>query len=591
MTDMSQSASDREARYIHLISPLRDLARNMGIDIAHHLHQYLEELDKVEITFDGGQSSLNFAGAAMLIQNSTWVYSKKVDFLYALFQQLLDAMHSKTKLQQARQNQDNIMESNNRGDESEEFLLLDDVNSQGSQNLFVQEEARGGSKSLLLHSTPTALIPLDSDERGSTQLHDLKGEPIGNKNDFSMNSYTASSVGVLLYDKSMPLNPPPEHLRNVNTSQPHQSSFDMTNGHMPDDGGGGGGDCGGGCLSDLDNDLDRVSQCMPNEPNYQPPLKNKMILSESEKTRKVLEPLNPHQAMKRLEKLPRRGKTYHLLKEEMLSGTEKLLPINEYCNKEIFAHVSKFPRNYPKYILRPCFETLYYKECKRRKAVKKELSLSKVKSKIRDAVKDDSDNESHCSDNVPGDDIFDDDDDDDNGGGRIDEAEMLPMQPNRLNVDLDSQFERTSRFDTSSSKDVAYEDLVRKYTEEVFMKVKQATHLTKTAQIVTRWEEKLSTVLEEEDSHRPYDIRAYCSKVLDKFGPMPSKQTIKFSQVVRGATKIDAARHFLATLQLVNNYNVELTSPETDNKSVTNDFEITLLSRRQHFEDLDEFQT
>ena len=43
-----------------------------------YLEEYLEELAEIRITFDGGETTMNFAEAAMLIQGSATVYSKKV---------------------------------------------------------------------------------------------------------------------------------------------------------------------------------------------------------------------------------------------------------------------------------------------------------------------------------------------------------------------------------------------------------------------------------------------------------------------------------------------------------------------------------
>ncbi|TFJ83063.1 hypothetical protein NSK_005634 [Nannochloropsis salina CCMP1776] len=57
-----------EARFSHLLQPIRDLARNWDIDIASSLEDYLDELDGMEISLDGGQTNLNFAEAALLIQ-------------------------------------------------------------------------------------------------------------------------------------------------------------------------------------------------------------------------------------------------------------------------------------------------------------------------------------------------------------------------------------------------------------------------------------------------------------------------------------------------------------------------------------------
>lgn len=39
---------------------------------------FLFQLDEMCITFDGGKTGLNFAEAALLIQGSTSIYSKKV---------------------------------------------------------------------------------------------------------------------------------------------------------------------------------------------------------------------------------------------------------------------------------------------------------------------------------------------------------------------------------------------------------------------------------------------------------------------------------------------------------------------------------
>jgi condensin-2 complex subunit H2 len=45
-----------------------DLAQNWAIDVAKDLEDYLEELESIKISFDGGKTSLNFAQAALVIQ-------------------------------------------------------------------------------------------------------------------------------------------------------------------------------------------------------------------------------------------------------------------------------------------------------------------------------------------------------------------------------------------------------------------------------------------------------------------------------------------------------------------------------------------
>ena len=50
--------------------PFSDLADNWNIDVAAELEEYLEDLESVMISFDGGKSNLNFAEAALMIQVS-----------------------------------------------------------------------------------------------------------------------------------------------------------------------------------------------------------------------------------------------------------------------------------------------------------------------------------------------------------------------------------------------------------------------------------------------------------------------------------------------------------------------------------------
>ena len=46
----------------------RDLVGNWNVDIAGELGDYLNDLDEITFTFDGGSTNLNFAEAALLIQ-------------------------------------------------------------------------------------------------------------------------------------------------------------------------------------------------------------------------------------------------------------------------------------------------------------------------------------------------------------------------------------------------------------------------------------------------------------------------------------------------------------------------------------------
>ena len=57
-----------------------DLADNWNIDVAAELEEYLEDLESVVISFDGGKSTLNFAEAALMIQVVAVIKSEQIGF-------------------------------------------------------------------------------------------------------------------------------------------------------------------------------------------------------------------------------------------------------------------------------------------------------------------------------------------------------------------------------------------------------------------------------------------------------------------------------------------------------------------------------
>ena len=70
----------------------RDLAGNWNIDIASELEEYVDDLQGISIDFVDGETNLNFAEAALLIQGSACIYSKKVEFLHALVFKTLELL-------------------------------------------------------------------------------------------------------------------------------------------------------------------------------------------------------------------------------------------------------------------------------------------------------------------------------------------------------------------------------------------------------------------------------------------------------------------------------------------------------------------
>ena len=60
--------------------------------LSNYLQDYLEEIKEIELELDGETAKLNFAEAALLLQGSVSVYSKKVEFLWQNVLQMLDLL-------------------------------------------------------------------------------------------------------------------------------------------------------------------------------------------------------------------------------------------------------------------------------------------------------------------------------------------------------------------------------------------------------------------------------------------------------------------------------------------------------------------
>ncbi|KAK3016356.1 hypothetical protein RJ639_005740, partial [Escallonia herrerae] len=97
---MKKMSSDKEdpANKFHTLQPLRDLESNWSVDLAKNLEEYLLKICSGEITGeidDGGRLSVNFAEAALLLQGSIQVYSRKVEYLYSLVLHALEFISQK----------------------------------------------------------------------------------------------------------------------------------------------------------------------------------------------------------------------------------------------------------------------------------------------------------------------------------------------------------------------------------------------------------------------------------------------------------------------------------------------------------------
>ncbi|KAJ7542779.1 hypothetical protein O6H91_09G011500 [Diphasiastrum complanatum] len=156
---MSGRDRETEGRFLHLLQPNRDLAANWSVDVAQELEGYLAEISLTTL-FEDGQNSLNFAEAALLIQGSIQIYSRKVEYLYALVLQALDVIGNK---KQAQLETSSIQGDGKDADveqEEEEFLNLDDVPEE--PNIDIENEGSGGYITPVV-KPPSSLLVVEGD--------------------------------------------------------------------------------------------------------------------------------------------------------------------------------------------------------------------------------------------------------------------------------------------------------------------------------------------------------------------------------------------------------------------------------------------
>ncbi|XP_030072593.1 condensin-2 complex subunit H2-like [Microcaecilia unicolor] len=228
---------DVESRYMHLLQPIRDLTKNWEVDVAAQLGEYLEELDQICISFDGGRTTMNFAEAALLIQGSACIYSKKVEYLYSLVYQALDFISNKKRDRQLPSigvdGLDQDATSLNRQEE-EKFLDLDDIQDSSKSNVDMRKEQTPNVVNIV-PLTPMALVPPEEMEKKNNPLCSRKGEILASRKDFRMNTCTPHVSGVFVLEVAE-MSPTQFFLRQ-NWREVNQNVTELQNEGLQDDNG------------------------------------------------------------------------------------------------------------------------------------------------------------------------------------------------------------------------------------------------------------------------------------------------------------------------------------------------------------------
>ncbi|NXM31456.1 CNDH2 protein, partial [Oxyruncus cristatus] len=188
-----------DSRFQHLLQPIRDLTKNWEVDVAAQLEEYLEELDHICISFDNGKTTMNFTEAALVIQGSASIYSRKVEYLYMLVCQALDYISNKKREKPPPSLRPNGQDTNATFTDTEQQLLsLDDIKDTSQASMHRSRIRQPSSVVNIVPLTPMSLVTLEEMKKKENPLLSRKGEVLASQKDFRMNTYTPDSTGTFL---------------------------------------------------------------------------------------------------------------------------------------------------------------------------------------------------------------------------------------------------------------------------------------------------------------------------------------------------------------------------------------------------------
>ncbi|XP_045728190.1 condensin-2 complex subunit H2 isoform X3 [Mirounga angustirostris] len=567
---------DAEARFAHLLQPIRDLTKNWEVDVAAQLGEYLEELDQICISFDEGKTTMNFIEAALLIQGSACVYSKKVEYLYSLVYQALDFISGKKRAKQLS----SVRENGASGDTSstapqeveDQFLSLDDLpDSRANVDLRNDLPPR---EVLIVPLLPMALVAPDEMEKNVSPLCSCQGEVLASRKDFRMNTSTPhprgafmlEPVGISPMETLMPRNQKePERAEEqpmevsvcspvpvVNVSQEPGASPE---GPMP---GGGGEDEDAEGAAELPEATAPEGPKEPQEPRSpqqsaaQP---SPCMLREREEPAPLMkETPDPWQSLDPFDSLDskpfKKGRPYSVPpcveevpgQKRKRKGATKLQDFHQWYLAAYADHADsrRSRRKGPSFA---DMEVLYWKHVKEQLETLRKLQRREMAERwlprpeeglwpVEDQLEDSLEDLGTAADDFLEPEEY---------------AEPQEAKPGEA-AELEAEAMPVS---------LSYEELVRRNVELFIATSQKFVQETELSQRIRNWEDTIQPLLQEQEQHVPFDIHTYGDQVVSRFSQL--NQWCPFAELVAGQPAFEVCRSMLASLQLANDYTVEIT--------------------------------
>ncbi|XP_009215874.1 condensin-2 complex subunit H2 isoform X2 [Papio anubis] len=572
---------DVEARFAHLLQPIRDLTKNWEVDVAAQLGEYLEELDQICISFDEGKTTMNFIEAALLIQGSACVYSKKVEYLYSLVYQALDFISGKRRAKQLS----SVQEDRANGDASSgapqeaenEFLSLDDFPDSRTNVDLKNDQAP--SEVLIIPLLPMALVAPDEVEKNNNPLYSRQGEVLASRKDFRMNTCVPHPRGAFMLEPEgmSPVEPAgasmPRTQKDAGRTeeQPMEVSvcrspvpapgFSQDPGTSPE----GPTPLGGGEDEDAEEAVDLPEASAPKatlepeeprSPQQSAALPRRYMLREREGApepascvKETPEPWQSLDPFDSLESKPfKKGRPYSVPpcveeapgQKRKRKGAAKLQDFHQWYLAAYADHAdSQRPRRKG-----PSFadmEVLYWTHVKEQLETLRKLQRREVAEQWLPRAEEGlwSAEEDHLEDSLE--DL-----------GAADDF----LEPEEYVEPEGADPREAADLDTVPVS-LSYEELVRRNVELFIATSQKFVQETELSQRIRDWEDTVQPLLQEQEQHVPFDIHTYGDQVVSRFPQL--NEWCPFAELVAGQPAFEVCRSMLASLQLANDYTVEIT--------------------------------
>eukprot|EP00249_Psilotum_nudum_P022618 c28585_g1_i1 orf=145-2379(+) len=623
-----RDGEERESRFAHLLQPNRDLAANWSLDVARELEAYLAELSLTP-PFGDCHNSLNFAEAALLIQGSIQIYSRKVEYLYALVLQALEFISQKKQTQQEKTSiQEDGKDADVDEDKEDDFLNLDDVPEEA--NIDIDDETAGLVTAVV--KPPASLLVVEGDNLDvSGDVGELASYQISTSSlhrDFLLlDPCDANAVDeYLMMDGAHGREETPGCPSSVARRRTPRGNF-STPGRK------------GGVAQDVDNSKGNGSALRNAASGNSLPTSDKMdswhtnfggeemwddtcivkdagLGGRNEGGKHVINqeidddaevqvdggfeeeeeddpwvPLNPHELGTLLVKPYRRGRQCRKKRSKQHPDALTLE----------FPLVTRNGTTYPEFA-----KSLAALEPRRNEArcTKNNGWFLPIFEKLR------------CSFNVHGSTSFDvaldhqngseepkahDESNSENGEDdafdQFEDAHAPSFMDNIVSQDWSQDYLKdngltndTSFHDNGLDEEMNFEALCRAHLDAILKSLADSEVRTELATRVSNWKQKIEKSLADNESHPPFDIHVYGEKVLDKLSADETVGEKSFANLVEGQERHEVARTFASLLQLVNNGNVSLEKGFTGNSSLCftkqNSFSVKLLNCHKNHEEM-----